>query len=80
MKVRIVGFVAGVAFAVSLLVVPAFGTGGTADAAGCKEFGAATAAGAKGIGWGKDTKAQNEAGPPGVIADNVAGAHDEFCD
>ena len=34
---------------------------------------------AKGIGWGADTKAQNEAGPPGIIANNVAGAKALLC-
>ena len=66
-------------FAVGLfmaLAVPQLGGGGSAYAAGCKEFGQATKAGAP---WGADTKAQNEAGPPGVIADNVAGAQAALC-
>jgi hypothetical protein len=81
MKVRIVGFIAGTAVALSLIVVPAFGTGGTADA-GCKEFGQATSGPVKGVkgGWGPDTKANNAAGDPGVIADNVAGAKAALCD
>jgi len=81
MKTRIVGFIAGTAVALSLIVVPAFGTGGTADAKGCKEFGQATAEPLRGVpgGWGPESKAQNEAGPPGIIASNNEGAKAALC-
>ena len=80
MKARIVGFIAGTAVALSIIVVPAFGTGGTADA-GCKAFGQATAEPVRGVpgGWGPDTKANNELGDPGVIANNVASTMAALC-
>jgi len=74
MRKKILAFVFGAGLLMAI-AVPMF-SGGDSAYAGCKDFGQATAAGAP---WGADTKAQNEAGPPGVIADNVAGAKAALC-
>jgi hypothetical protein len=81
MRVRIVGFVAAATFALSLVALPVFHMGGTADAsAGCQAFGLVTANGAKGIGWGMESKSQNETFGPGIIASNNEGAKATLCD
>jgi hypothetical protein len=69
MKIRIVGFLAASALALSIMVVPLFGAAPAASAAkGCKAFGQVTAAGAP---VGEDMSAIAKADPPGQIPSEI---------